>query len=112
RQDLNADPLTQFTNWFAHVTSARGATRYRKIGIALFKLWHAILGHAPADVNAMVLATATKDGCPSARTVLLKGVDPRGFIFFTNYDSRKGQELAQNPKAALNFYWYSQERQV
>jgi pyridoxamine 5'-phosphate oxidase len=60
----------------------------------------------------MVLATATAAGQPSARTVLLKGVDSRGFIFFTNYDSRKGQELAGNPNAALTFYWPELERQV
>ena len=60
----------------------------------------------------MVLATADKQGRPSARVVLLKGVDERGFIFFTNYDSRKGQELTENPQAALVFYWSGQERQV
>src|SRR6266566_5514397 len=102
----------QFINWFAHASAARGSTRWRKIGIALFKLWHAVLGHAPPDVNAMVLATASRDGQPSARTVLLKGADPRGFIFFTNYDSRKGQELAENPNASLVFYWPDLERQV
>ena len=60
----------------------------------------------------MVLATTTQDGQPSARTVLLKGVEKRGFIFFTNYDSRKGKELAENPNAALVFYWPDLERQV
>lgn len=60
----------------------------------------------------MVLATADKSGKPSARTVLLKGVDERGFIFYTNYDSRKGRELAENPNAALTFYWQDLERQV
>src|SRR5438046_8727573 len=69
-------------------------------------------GAEPADVTAMTLATADKSGRPSARVVLLKGVDQRGFIFFTNYDSRKGQELAVNPNAALVFYWADQERQV
>jgi len=112
RQDLTDDPLAQFSNWFDHARATRGGSRWRKIGIALFKLWHAILGHAPADVNAMVLATATKDGRPSARTVLLKGADQRGFIFFTNYDSRKGRELAENPNATLVFYWPDLERQV
>ena len=53
----------------------------------------------------MALATATPDGAPSARIVLLKGVDERGFAFFTNYESRKGRELAANPRAALRFYW-------
>ena len=112
RQELAADPLAQFQHWFNHAAATQSGSRWRKIGIALFKLWHAILGHAPADVNAMVLATATVAGQPSARTVLLKGVDPRGFIFFTNYDSRKGQELAGNPNAALAFYWPELERQV
>jgi pyridoxamine 5'-phosphate oxidase len=112
RQELAADPLAQFQSWFNHAAAAQSGTRWRKIGIALFKLWQAILGHAPADVNAMVLATATEAGQPSARTVLLKGVDSRGFIFFTNYDSRKGQELAGNPNAALAFYWPELERQV
>ncbi len=64
------------------------------------------------DLTAMTLATADKQGRPSARVVLLKGVDQRGFIFYTNYDSRKGQELAQNQQAALVFYWPEQERQV
>jgi pyridoxamine 5'-phosphate oxidase len=112
RQELDANPLSQFQNWFGQASATRHGGRWRKIGIALFKLWHAVLGHAPADVNAMVLATTTKDGLPSARTVLLKGVDERGFIFFTNYESRKGQELAENPNAALVFYWPDLERQV
>ena len=112
RQELATDPLAQFQHWFRHAAATQSGSRWRKIGIALFKLWHAILGHAPADVNAMVLATTTGAGQPSARTVLLKDVDPRGFIFFTNYDSRKGQELAGNPNAALVFYWPELERQV
>ena len=109
RADLDADPLKQFDRWFA-VASSGG--RWRKIGIALFKLWHAILGHSPADVNAMVLSTVDKSGRPSSRHVLLKGADGRGFIFFTNYDSRKGRELAENPNAALTFYWAELERQI
>ena len=60
----------------------------------------------------MTLATVDKDGKPSTRTVLLKCVDERGFIFFTNYDSRKGRELAENPHAALTFFWSELERQV
>jgi pyridoxamine 5'-phosphate oxidase len=60
----------------------------------------------------MVLATVDKAGRPSTRAVLLKGVDARGFVFFTNYDSRKGLELADNPNAALTFYWPDLERQV
>ncbi|MFZ0828530.1 MAG: pyridoxamine 5'-phosphate oxidase [Verrucomicrobiia bacterium] len=109
RADLEANPLAQFDRWFAHATAG---SRWRKIGIALFKLWHAVLGHSPADVNAMTLATVDDAGRPSARTVLLKGVDGRGFIFFTNYDSRKGRELAGNANAALTFYWADLERQV
>ena len=109
RADLDANPVAQFNGWFAQ---ASGGGRWRKIGIAFFKLWHALLGHAPADVNAMVLATVDKSGRPSTRTVLLKGVDARGFIFFTNYDSRKGLELAENPSAALTFYWPELERQI
>ncbi|MCW5553816.1 MAG: pyridoxamine 5'-phosphate oxidase [Verrucomicrobiae bacterium] len=112
RQDLQADPMAQFNAWFAQAAGARTGSRWRAVGIALYKAWHALLGHAPPDVNAMVLATATTDSQPSARTVLLKGVDERGFIFFTNYDSRKGQELAENPQAALVFYWPDLERQV
>jgi pyridoxamine 5'-phosphate oxidase len=109
RADLDENPMAQFNSWFAQA-SAGG--RWRKIGIALFKLWHAILGHSPADVNAMALATVDQSGRPSARNVLLKGVDERGFIFFTNYDSRKGLELAENPYAALTFYWPELERQI
>ena len=64
------------------------------------------------DLNAMVLATATPDGTPSARVVLLKGADPRGLVFFTDARSRKGQELGANPKAALVFWWGELERQI
>jgi len=109
RADLEANPVAQFNQWFAQ---ASAGSRWRKIGIALFKLWHAFLGHAPIDVNAMVLATVDKAGRPSTRAVLLKGVDERGFIFYTNYDSRKGLELAENPNGALTFYWPDLERQV
>lgn len=112
RQDLAADPFAQFNQWFDQAAGKRGGGWLRGIGIALYKLWHAILGHEPIDVNAMVLATADKEGQPSARTVLLKGVDARGFIFYTNYDSRKGRELADNPEATLVFYWSDLERQV
>jgi pyridoxamine 5'-phosphate oxidase len=112
RADLEANPVAQFQKWFAQAAGGSSGGRWRKIGIALFKLWHAILGHPPVDVNAMTLATVDKAGRPSARAVLLKGVDERGFIFFTNYDSRKGRELADNPNAALTFYWADSERQV
>ena len=109
RADLDANPMAQFNSWFAQ---ASAGSRWRKIGIALYKLWHAILDHSPAEVNAMVLATVDKDGRTSARNVLLKGADERGFVFFTNYDSRKGRELSENPNAALTFYWTDLERQV
>ncbi len=66
----------------------------------------------PSDPTAATLATATRDGRPSARRVLLKQVDGRGFVFYTNRESRKGQELAENPFAALCFYWPSIEEQV
>jgi pyridoxamine 5'-phosphate oxidase len=64
------------------------------------------------DATAMVLATATPDGAPSARVVLLKGLDERGLVFFTNYRSRKGNELAANPRAAATFFWPEIERQI
>jgi pyridoxamine 5'-phosphate oxidase len=109
RADLDVNPMAQFDRWFAQ---AAGGGRLRKIGIALFKLWHAILGDPPVDVNAMTLATVALDGRPSTREVLLKGVDGRGFIFYTNYDSRKGHELAGNPNSALTFFWPDLEREV
>ena len=87
--DVDPDPLIQFDAWF---TDARTAT-----------------GHEP---NAMTVATATADGVPSARILLLKEYDPRGFTFFTQYDSDKGRDLATNPIAALLFYWPELERQV
>ena len=81
--------------------------------IRQFILWlnEAIAAQLP-EPNAMTLATSTRDGIPSARMVLLKQVDERGFAFFTNYLSRKGRELEQNPVAALVFYWPELERQV
>ena len=85
----------------------------RQDPIALFREWFADAEkREPADPNAMTLASATRDGRPSARMVLLKGVDERGFVFYTNLESRKGRELAQNPHAALVFHWKSMERQV
>jgi pyridoxamine 5'-phosphate oxidase len=112
RAALGANPIAQFESWFREATGEQSQTRWRKIGIALFKLWSAICNHRPPDINAMTLATADKGGRPSTRTVLLKAVDERGFIFFTNYDSRKGRELAENPQAALTFFWSELERQV
>jgi pyridoxamine 5'-phosphate oxidase len=83
------DPLTLFETWLAE---ARGAMGY--------------------DADAMAVATATADGAPSARMVLLKGVDHRGLVFFTNYSSRKGADLGKNPRAALLFHWQPLGRQV
>lgn len=110
--DLDPDPVAQFNKWFKQAERSRGGGWFRSVGIALYKLAQAIIGRVPEEVNAMVLATADKNGRPSARYVLLKGVDNRGFIFFTNYDSRKGRDLADNPEAALVFYWPELERQV
>jgi pyridoxamine 5'-phosphate oxidase len=87
--DLDPDPLRQFGIWFDQALAAD-----------------------LAEPNAMTLATATPDGRPSARIVLIKGVDARGFLFYTNYASRKGRELADNPHAALVFYWAELERQI
>ena len=112
RAGLADQPLAQFEAWFQQAAGEQAQSRWRKIGIALYKLWGALCNHRPADSNAMTLATADKDGKPSARTVLLKSVDARGFIFFTNYDSRKGRELAENENAALTFFWAELERQV
>ena len=79
----------------------------------LFETWFAEARAAePNDAEAMTLATATPDGAPSARMVLLKGHDAHGFVFYTNSQSRKGEELAANPRAALLFHWKSLRRQV
>ena len=90
--DLLEDPIDQFDLWMAE------ARRIHRPGMD--------------EPHAMTLATASADGVPSARTVLLKGVDRRGFTWFTNYGSRKGHELAENGHAALNFRWGALERQV
>jgi pyridoxamine 5'-phosphate oxidase len=81
--------------------------------VAQFRAWldETIKAKLPM-VNAMTLATASGGGVPSARMVLLKGLDERGFVFFTDYESRKAQELAANPRAALLFYWIELEREV
>jgi pyridoxamine 5'-phosphate oxidase len=79
----------------------------------LFETWmEAASASEPNDPNAMTLATATPGGVPSARIVLLKGVDDRGFVFYTNRESRKGDELRANPRAALLFHWKKLGRQV
>lgn len=87
--DLRPDPFEQFGAWFDEALAA---------GI-----------HEP---NAMTLATATPDGSPAARVVLLKGFDERGFVFYTNYEGRKASELEANPRCALLFYWGELQRQV
>jgi pyridoxamine 5'-phosphate oxidase len=87
--DVDADPVVQFHRWFGEALDA-----------------------AVAEPNAMCLATATPDAYPSARMVLLKGVDERGFVFYTDFRSRKGRELADNPHASLCFFWPELERQV
>jgi pyridoxamine 5'-phosphate oxidase len=89
RQDLDPDPIAQFQKWFDQALKAE-----------------------LLEPNAMTLATVDEDHQPSARTVLLKTVDERGFVFFTNYESRKGRELKAIPNAALNFFWGGLERQV
>ncbi|MFT4095133.1 MAG: pyridoxamine 5'-phosphate oxidase [Niabella sp.] len=81
--------------------------------IAQFEQWWKEALHAElTEVNAMTLATAAADGTPDARIVLLKDVSTAGFTFFTNYESRKGRELSENPKACLVFFWKELERQV
>lgn len=89
RAELDPDPLTQFQKWFRQAEES---------GVL--------------EPSCMTLATADKNGYPSARTVLLKNVDERGFAFFTNYESRKSRELAENPRAALALHWREPERQV
>src|SRR2546423_4771065 len=76
------------------------------------KWWNEAVNSAIDEVNAMTLATASRDGVPSARIVLLKDYDERGFVFFTNYNSEKGNELKANPYAALVFFWKELERQI
>jgi len=79
----------------------------------LFQEWLTLAERSePNDPNAMCLATSTKDGTPSARMVLLKGLDERGFVFYTNADSNKGNQIDDNPKAAICFHWKSLRKQV
>lgn len=87
--EVDLNPFIQFKKWFAQALAAQ-----------------------LPEPNAMTIATATPDGKPSARMVLLKDFDERGFTFFTNYNSHKGQELAENPQGALVFWWAELERQV
>ena len=89
-RDVAPDPIAQFGRWFGEACAeAEGI-----------------------EANAMVLATASAEGVPAARVVLLKGYDERGFVFYSNYESPKGRDLAENPRAALTFYWPRFERQV
>ncbi len=88
-EDVDPDPIVVFRSWFDEAS----------------------LSEVP-EVNAMALATATADGRPSVRMVLLRGFDERGFSFFTNYESRKARELEENPRAALVMFWHDLERQV
>ncbi len=98
------------------LTSAGAGLREADAGpdpLALFRAWFAQAEAAALpQPEAMTLATATPDGRPAARVVLLRGLDERGFVFFTNYRSRKGEELAANPRAALVFFWSELHRQV
>ncbi|MER3499660.1 MAG: pyridoxamine 5'-phosphate oxidase, partial [Chitinophagaceae bacterium] len=88
-EDVAADAIEQFDRW-----------------------WQEALNAEIIEVNAMTLATASADGMPSARIVLLKDFSKEGFVFFTNYNSYKGRQLAENPKACLVFFWKELERQV
>jgi pyridoxamine 5'-phosphate oxidase len=112
RRDLESDPIVQFRKWFDQAAGARTSGRIRKLLIKAYKSVFLIKSAQQLDLNAMTLATSDRQGRPSARVVLLKGLDERGFIFYTNYNSRKGRELEENPEAALVFYWPEQERQV
>ena len=87
--DVEPDPIKQFQLW-----------------------WNEAIKSNIEEPNAMTLATCGKNGKPSARIVLLKGLNPEGFIFFTNYESRKGNDLKENPNASLVFFWKELERQV
>lgn len=88
-KDVRKDPFSQFDKW-----------------------WQEAIRSNLEEVNAMTLATASADGMPDARIVLLKGFDENGFVFFTNYRSAKGQQLLENPRASLVFFWAALERQV
>ena len=112
RKDLDVDPIAQFRAWFEQANGTRSSGRFHSFFVRIYKKLLMISGVELIDMNAMTLATADEQGRPSARVVLLKGLDQRGFIFYTNYNSRKGRELEQNPNAALVFYWPNLERQV
>lgn len=113
RADLSPDPLAQFSRWFDQALATKTSGNIlRRIGIASYKWLQTLRGNAPVETNAMTLATADRQGHPSARMVLLKGCDERGFVFFTQYEGPKGHDLMENPQAALVFYWPELERQV
>lgn len=112
RSDLEPDPIAQFKKWFDQALGARASGRVRKFFIRLYKAVFLIRATEQVDLNAMTLSTVDAEGRPSSRVVLLKGVDQRGFVFYTNYNSRKGRELAGDARAALTIYWPDQERQV
>ena len=112
RKDLDPDPIKQFRCWFEQAVGARTSGRVLRFLVRGYKRLLLIAGIEPTEVNVMSLATADKQGRPSSRIVLLKGVDERGFIFYSNYGSRKGRELEENPNAALTIYWADLERQV
>jgi len=81
--------------------------------ILQFEKWFGVaMAQKVQEENSFILSTATKNGLPSSRVVLLKGVDAKGFLFFTNYESRKGIELLENPYACMNFYWPTLHRQI
>ncbi len=88
-RDLSKDPIRQVEKWFQEAEGAK-----------------------ITEPNAMVLSTCNREGLISSRTVLLKGLDGRGFVFFTNYDSRKGRDLSENARASLLFPWIAMERQI
>lgn len=90
--DVDADPMVQFRRWFDEAAAASADESF--------------------EPNAMTLATCSRSGVPSARIVLLKQVDERGFVFYGNYGSQKGREMAENPVACLLFFWPPLERQV
>jgi pyridoxamine 5'-phosphate oxidase len=87
--DVDPSPFRQFDEWFRHA-----------------------IAESVPEPTAMTLATSTRDGIPSARIVLLKSHDARGFVFYTNYASQKARDLAENPRAALVFFWPALERQI
>lgn len=88
-ESVAADPFVQFSNWFEEYMNS-----------------------GPVEPSAFTLSTVAANGSPSSRVVLLKGFDPNGFVFFTNYASKKSRDLIENPQVAMNFYWPELERQV